>query len=249
MKILYQCIKNSFLQDIRYPVNFLFGILTPVFTVLPALIIVGMYDNMQETSYYIIGIIIWMFISQIIWGNGVILKNEKQKGTLTQVLITPTNVTVFVCVKSIYFIIKAYIVLLIGVLFCNIVLNTKIYIGRLSLILLFAFPLYYGFSILISAFCIKADYLFAIIQTILGILMILSGLTYEMNFSKKLVLINNYNPVFQIISISRKSLYYSAGQIIFCREMRIVFVEGILMVFFVAIIMKSMIKKYMEQGL
>lgn len=82
MKNVFVCIKNAFLQDVRYPCNFVFGMLTPLLSLIPLMITIQMFQRQSDLAWYLIGLIIWMYLTQIIWGNGVILKNEKQMGTL-----------------------------------------------------------------------------------------------------------------------------------------------------------------------
>ena len=84
MKNVFVCIKNAFLQDVRYPCNFVFGMLTPLLSLIPLMITIQMFQRQSDLAWYLIGLIIWMYLTQIIWGNGVILKNEKQMGTLEQ---------------------------------------------------------------------------------------------------------------------------------------------------------------------
>lgn len=247
--MFYQCIKNSFLQDIRYPVNFIFGIMTPIFTLIPIYLIISLFRGIDELSYYIIGIIVWMFLSQIIWGNGIVLKTEKQRGTIEQILVTPTSFSQFLYSKSIYFICKAFFTLILAISISNVFLHTSISFYKLSVIILLAFPFYYGISIITSVFCMNTVYLFAILQTILGFIMIISGLTYEVDFGPVFSHINTFNIVHQMIVLSRMTLEKDIISIISANEAKILILGGIFILVIVKIMIQKIYRNFLKRGI
>lgn len=248
MKNVFVCIKNAFLQDVRYPCNFVFGMLTPLLSLIPLMITIQMFQRQSDLAWYLIGLIIWMYLTQIIWGNGVILKNEKQRGTLEQLFLLPKKLSFFVFSKSLYFVIKALISMIFVVLFCNFVYDSNIEVVKILCVILIGFPFYYSISIIISLFCLNVDYLFPVLQTILGVVMIFSGMTYDISLNGKLAFLNKCNIIYQVMLLARKSSSLDFVEIFFSQESLIIILGGVISFLLMIFSINRFITKHKSKG-
>ncbi|MCL1934989.1 MAG: ABC transporter permease [Defluviitaleaceae bacterium] len=245
---MFQNLKISFLQDYRYRSNFIFGMLTPIFTIIPIFFTVRLFNLQREIEWYLKGIVIWFFISQIIWGNGVILKREKDRGTLEQLLLVPKNIIYFVINSSIYFILKAYVSMVFIIFISNITFGTQLSVLMITYILLLGFPFYYSLSMLVSFLCINVHNLFPILQVILASLMIFSGLTYDISFFSQFIYsVNRLNSLYHMISLARISNQINVA-IILTYEALYLLITGVISLILVILLTNRYIRKFKING-
>jgi len=108
-------LKKNILELIRYPANSIFVILFPIIWTLPIYLLIysfapdgislGLYSYTGTKlffSYYLIGMIGGLFITQIFWGMGFSLKRLMDIGVLETIWSYPLNHVHFIIGESIY---------------------------------------------------------------------------------------------------------------------------------------------------
>ena len=181
MKKIYLSLKISFLQDIRYTTNFFFGMITPILSIMPIILATQVFNSENDISWYISGLVLWLFISQIIWGNGVLLQRERNRTTLDQLLLLPEKINHIVYMKSLYFVVKSFFSSLILIFMCFLIFNLNFDFLKFIIVIIIGFPFYYSLSIITSILCLRTHYIFPLLQVILGLMLIISGLTYDIS--------------------------------------------------------------------
>ncbi|MEJ5272966.1 MAG: ABC transporter permease [Spirochaetota bacterium] len=113
--VISASLKKNLLELIRYPINSIFVILFPIFWTLPIYLLIysfapdgvsqGLYSYTGTNmffSYYLIGMIGGLFITQIFWGMGFSLKRLMDIGVLETIWSYPMDHIHFIVGESFY---------------------------------------------------------------------------------------------------------------------------------------------------
>lgn len=176
--------KVSFYELKRYPLNFVFSIISSLFSFFPFILLTKMF-SMNAGNYLIwliSGMSIWMVLNQLIWSVGLSIRAEIHSGTLEQLLLIPGNIITVFIGKSIPLVflsfVSASIINMIMILLLK--LSLMHFLGIL-VITIACIPFTLAISLLVAILVIHYKEVFAFLQILMIGFTIILGITFPVN--------------------------------------------------------------------
>ncbi len=164
-------LKYSFLIDASYMVVWLNRIVSPFFFIGPYILLADNY-SVNVGEYVFVGMIIWFWFSQFMFGVSGGIIQEIQDGFFQEVWHV-TSTIFYLCTKSVYVMFESIYISIFFYIIAMVFDVAKISLSKILLMSLYSSVYLFGFSVLFSGIFLlikKANNFNYIIQTLVGIL-------------------------------------------------------------------------------
>lgn len=193
-KSMLSIVKKELLYMFRSPKAILFEFFLPLVNFLPIIFTVWYAENRNGTAivsqalgttyinnYYIVVLLSFVFFNMA-ETPGNLLETELYLGTFEQILATPTNAFAMIRGWYLFSLIKTTLYISIFVVFSLLFAETSVINIPLVLFLLIALLIQaYGFGVIIQAITMYMRQADSIVSTLIGLIPILSCITYPLN--------------------------------------------------------------------
>lgn len=212
LKPIIAVAKKEYLTLIRYPLSLVFNLFSTFFSFIPLLITAKLFGAKGHYLWLAIGSISWMWLSQIIWTVGLALRNEQQQGTISEILISPVSLFSIMLGKSVIPLINNILILIIG----SVVLVKVFHVSpnwiMVAAVFIVTIPIMYGIAFILSGLVINFGEVFALLQVIMLLLVILCGVSQPPEVLPNfLSSVGNFIPITWAIQLLRDIIIDSVG--------------------------------------
>lgn len=254
MRVVFESAKIAFLINRRYYLNYLFNVISAVFSFVPYFLVTILFEKQPKQSivWVALGGIVWIILSQLIWSIGLSVREEIEEGTLEQLLLAPNKEMLVFFGKSIPVIFLSITSSIITLSILTFMLGERIEKTFLVMLLIMScVPMAVGLSMLIALMVIRFKEVFAFLQVLMVIFTVLFGITYPIEYlPEPMKKISNILLIPKIIDDIR-SIYLKDIDV-FCTpiiiDIILTFILGIILFIVSLYLLKKSIKKMKEKG-
>lgn len=234
--------------QLRYPLNMLFNVVASLFTLIPLIVITTLF-NYSNYTWIISGGLIWMFISQAIWTIGLSLRSEQHRGTLEQVLLSPSRLSRIIVGKSLITVVLNFVTALIGLSVIKLFISPQLGIGLCVLVILISIPAIYGLAFIVSVIVLKMKEVFALLQVATALLMVLSGVCQPISMlSPTLAQASKFIVFEQIVSLFRSCADGTAAIGTVVLPVSLILLEGVIILAIGLVMLERFQRKTLLNG-
>lgn len=249
MSKIFIVAKSEIMIMKRYPLNLVFNVIGSLFSIISLVCITTMFGGSSENAWLISGGLIWLFLSQSMWTIGLALRTEQQRGTLEQLMLTPSNLFIIMVGKSVITLLINFFTLVIGLILINVFLIQSVNYGLLILIALISVVAIYGFSYIISILVLKFKEVYAVMQVLVQLLIIFCGVSQPLTILPENIQVFGHLIIFErIIEVFRSVLLNRATLSMIINELICILIHGIVLIIIARVMYSIFRKRSLKNG-